>query len=47
MKKIAVLKKDLPGKIQELTRNMTAANWFINIQIKPNKDPAKIWIVIE
>ena len=46
MKRIAVLKKDLPGKIRELTRNMSGANWFVNIQTKPHKDPAKIWIVI-
>ena len=46
MKRIAVLKTDLPAKIRELSQNMTAANWFVNIQTKPHKDPAKIWIVI-
>lgn len=46
MTRIAVLKKDLPGKIQELTRNMEKANWFINVQTKPHKDPEKIWIVL-
>lgn len=44
--RIAVLKKDFTAKIQELSRNMTAANWFINIQTKPHKDPDKIWIII-
>lgn len=44
--RIAVLKKDLSAKIQELSRNMAAANWFVNIQTKPHRDPTKIWIII-
>ena len=46
MKRIAVYKKDLSAKIQELTRNMESANWFINIQTKPHKDPEKLWIIV-
>lgn len=46
MKKIAVEKSEVSATIAELTRNMTAANWFINIQTKPHKDPEKVWIIV-
>lgn len=46
MKKIAVNKKDKEKEIRRLTANMAAANWFINVQVKPHKDSSKVWIVI-
>lgn len=46
MKKIAVKKTDVSATIAELTKKMTTANWFINIQTKPHKDPEKIWIIV-
>lgn len=46
MKKIAVDKRDQAKEIRRLTANMAAANWWINVQVKPHKDNSKVWIVI-
>lgn len=46
MKRIAVNKADLDKRVRELTTNMARANWFVNIQTRPHKDPDKVWIVV-
>lgn len=46
MKRLTVNKKDVDEEIKRLTRNMGRVNWFVNIEIKPHKDPEKVYLII-
>ena len=46
MKKIAVNKSEVDTTIRDLTKRMYEINLFVSIQIKPHKDPDKVWIIV-